>query len=245
MGLFDYAHLPAWLENNRLFRKIFLLRKLFLTKRKFSHYAQFAEDVAIIRQFHKGYKGFYVDVGCFHPVKYNNTYRLYRRGWRGVNIDIDTIKIEGFNMVRPGDVNIASAVSSEPGEFTYWSNGFYSLTITLDEAFAAGKPGYRKKTVKADTLTNILDRTKFRGRQIDVLTVDAEGYDYEVLRSLDFGRYAPRLVAVETHHSTFDGVKNDELCQLLTGQGYVLANWVGLTLLFRRKGDEVLRATTT
>ncbi|MCB0566748.1 MAG: FkbM family methyltransferase [Phaeodactylibacter sp.] len=245
MGLFNYAHLPAWLENNWLFRKGFLLRKLFLTRRKFSHYAQFAEDVAVIRQFHKGYKGIFVDVGCFHPVKYNNTYRLYRKGWRGVNIDIDKIKIEGFNMVRRGDVNIARAVSSETGEFTYWSNGFYSLTITLDEAFAAGKPGYRKKVVKADTLTNILDGTKYKGRQIDFLSVDAEGHDFEVLRSLDFERYAPRLIAVETHYPTFDEVKNDALYQLLTGLGYVLANWVGLTLLFRRKGDEVLRETTT
>ena len=162
-----------------------------------------------------------------------------------MNIDIDTIKIEGFRMARPGDTNIASAVSSQPGEFTYWSNGFYSLTITLDEAFAAGKPGYRKKTVRADTLTNLLDRTKYRGRQIDFLTVDAEGHDHEVLRSLDFSRYAPRLIAVETHFPTFDEVKNDALYQLLTGQGYVLANWIGLTLIFRRKGDEVLRETTT
>ena len=48
------------------------------------------------RFFPKKYKGFFVDVGCFHPIKYNNTYRLYRKGWRGVNIDIDAIKIEGL-----------------------------------------------------------------------------------------------------------------------------------------------------
>jgi hypothetical protein len=31
--------------------------------------------------------GFFVDVGCFHPLFYSNTWKLYKKGWRGVNID--------------------------------------------------------------------------------------------------------------------------------------------------------------
>lgn len=234
MGL-NYSHLPAWLERNKLFRALFLFRKLFLIKDSFRHYSQFAEDVSIIRQFPKRYKGFFVDVGCFHPVKYNNTYRLYRNGWRGVNIDIDQIKIEGFRIRRPKDVNIACAVSDKTGEITYWSNGFYSLTITLDAAFAAGKPGYIAKKARTDTLNNILAGTKYRDRQIDFLTVDAEGHDLNVLQSLDFEKYAPRLIAVETHEETLDAVLQDETFQYLSGVGYDLVNWVGLTLLFKRK----------
>ena len=37
--------------------------------------------------FRKIKKGVYVDVGCNHAVKQNNTYLLYKKGWRGIGID--------------------------------------------------------------------------------------------------------------------------------------------------------------
>lgn len=230
----NYSNLPDWLANNVLFRSLFLFRKLFFIKKSFRHYSQFAEDVSILRHFPKHYKGFFVDVGCFHPVKYSNTYRLYRKGWRGVNIDIDSIKIAGFKILRPGDVNVARAVSNQTGILPYWSNGFYSLTITLDENFAKDKPGYVKKTVQADTLTNILDQTKYKDKTIDLLSVDAEGHDLQVLQSLDFERYNPKMIAVETHEVTLDALQKDPLFDYLTNEGYTIVNWVGLTVLFMR-----------
>ena len=234
----NHKHLPGWLERNVLFRKLFLLRKLFLTKRKFSHHGQCAEDTAIARFFPKRYKGLFVDVGCFHPVKYSNTYRFYKQGWRGINIDIDAIKIEGFKMIRPGDVSLARAVSDQQGEITYWTNGFYSPTVTLDQDFAESekrnKKDYRPRTVQADRLTQIIDDTKFKDQAIDLLTIDVEGHDYYVLKSLDFDRYTPQLIAVETQLETLDAVMAGDTFRFLQEKGYVLVNWVGMTLMFKR-----------
>ena len=234
----NHKHLPPWLEGNMLFRKLFLIRKLFLTKRRFAHHGQCAEDTALARFFPKRHKGFFVDVGCFHPVKYNNTFRFYKRGWRGINIDIDAIKIEGFRMVRPGDTSLARAVSDQQGELTYWTNGFYSPTVTLDKDFAESekrnKKDYRPRKVLADRLTNIIDGTPYQDRQIDLLTVDVEGHDYQVLKSLDFDRYAPRIIAVETQLETLEDVMQDDTYLLLSARGYDLVNWVGMTLMFRK-----------
>lgn len=231
----NYTNLPTWIERNPIFRKLFLLRKLFLTKTKFSYHSQFAEDVSIHRLFPKNYKGFFVDVGCFHPKKYNNTWVLYRKGWRGINIDIDSIKIEGFNLVRPSDLNVHSAVSDKEGEVTYWANGFYSLTTSLDASFVEGKSGYIKKTAKCHRLKDIIDGTKYKDKKIDFLSVDAEGHDLEVLRSLDFERYDPSLVAVETHKALFSEVENTEPYKFLVAKGYCLVGWCGLTLLMANK----------
>jgi len=231
----SYQHLPDWLTGNWLFRKLFLIRKLFLTRTHRRHYGQSGEDIFIVRQFDKNYKGFFVDVGCFHPTKYNNTFRLYRRGWRGVNIDIDKIKVEAFQMRRPADTNIQRAVSSQAGEITYWTNGFYSLVVTLDEDFTKErtKYDYRPHQVKADTLTHILDETNYRDRKIDFLTVDAEGHDLPVLQSLDFDRYQPHLIAVEVQERTLEEVLETELYRFLKSKGYSLVNWVGQTLMFK------------
>ena len=42
-------------------------------------------------------KGIYIDVGCHHAFLNNNTYPLYKRGWNGINIDIDFNTIDSFN----------------------------------------------------------------------------------------------------------------------------------------------------
>jgi hypothetical protein len=208
---------------------------VFLIQRRFSHYSQFAEDVSIQRFFNKKFTGFFVDVGCFHPTKYNNTYLLYKKGWRGINVDIDSIKIEAFNLVRRGDVNIACAVGTELGTVEYYSSGFYALTSTIDKAFAGGKVGYIKKTAKCRSLTEIIGGTKFRGRTIDFLNVDTEGNDLKVLQSLDFEKYKPYLIAVESHLDLLESVMESKLFSFLVDRGYSMVGWCGLTLLMANK----------
>lgn len=235
----NHAHFPSWLANNAIFRNLFLFRKIFLTKRFSCFYGQSAEDVILGRLFPKRYKGFFVDVGCFHPVKYNNTYALYKKGWRGVNIDIQPIKIKGFNWIRPGDTNIAMAVSEQPGEVTFWTNGMYTPTVTLEKSFTDERSGakyqYRPQTVQADTLTNILDGTSYKDRPIDLLSIDVEGHDLQVLKGLDFERYRPDIIAVEFDAQTIGDVVKNELHNFLSSKDYQLINWVGLTQIYRRE----------
>lgn len=233
----NHFHFPEWLMKSSLFRKIFLLRKIFLTRKRFYYYGQMAEDVALNRFFPKKYIGFFVDVGCFHPIKFNNTYRFYKRGWRGINLDIDSIKIEGFKIMRPKDVNINCAISDQEGETTYWTNGFYSPTVTLHKPFADSKQGkkyqYEEKKTKTNTLTNTIDNTEFKNQEIDLLSIDVEGFDFSVLKSLDFERYKPKVIAIESHLDDFDQVQRGEIYKFLIQKNYKLANWVGITLIFK------------
>ena len=66
-----------------------------LSREEFRHsrisFSQFGEDLAILRWLddcldHISHT--YVDAGCFHPILYSNTLLLYKRGWRGINIDM-------------------------------------------------------------------------------------------------------------------------------------------------------------
>ena len=81
--------------------------------------------------------GFYVDVGCQHPIWNNNTYLLFKRGWGGVNIDLDQSNINLFKIARPKDFNICSALSSTKGN------------------------KYTKKNINTDTLNNVLKKLNF------------------------------------------------------------------------------------
>ena len=229
--LFNYSHPPNWLEANSLFQYIFLLRKLFLTRTRFHHFSQFAEDISIGRLFPKGFKGVYVDVGCFHPRKYNNTWKLYKAGWRGINIDIDAIKIKGFNIVRPHDHNIACAVSAEIGTVEYFSNGFYSLTTTMSEDFSQKRSNYIKKTSICKPLNLIIEESPFAERSIDFLSIDVEGHDLEALKSLNFRTHTPSVIAIESHAKSLKEVNSSPEFRFLTEHGFDLVAWCGLTLI--------------
>lgn len=229
--------------DNWVLRKLFLLRKIYLSKTSFRHYSKYGEDVPTYFYLSSIKNGFFVDVGCFHPKKYSNTYRWYKRGWRGVNIDLDPVKIEAFNMVRPDDENLVYAISKEgKGELhDCYSFGRYSLISTLDKKFAdeqqANGKRYTVRQVPVATLDYVLDHSRYAGRKIDLLNVDAEGHDLDVLQSLSFERYSPYLILVELHLHTLDKVQGSPLYQFLSGKGYDLVNWVGPTLVFKRKED--------
>lgn len=180
---------------------------------------------------------FFVDVGCCYPVKYSNTYVLYKRGWRGVNIDIDQLKIDGFNIVRKEDTNIVAGVSPNVGTINVYKFGKYSLLTTLDKDTAEkyqneyGKVSTTEE-IEARSLSDILDGTDYRGRKIDVLTIDAEGHDFEVLSSLDFEIYQPRIVLIESHERDLASVMETEIHRYLDDKGYRIVNWVGMTLFY-------------
>src|SRR5688572_6735284 len=48
----------------------------------------------------------YLDIGAHHPHYINNTYKFYKRGCRGVNIEPDPSLIVEFERIRSEDVNL-------------------------------------------------------------------------------------------------------------------------------------------
>ena len=58
-------------------------------KYKKNSYSFNGVDLIIDYIFKNKKNGFYLDIGCQHPVSNNNTYLLFKRGWSGINIDLD------------------------------------------------------------------------------------------------------------------------------------------------------------
>lgn len=236
MPNYKKAHPPFWLERSKSFRKLYALRRVL----HYSAPADFSDTDGFIRRaISDGLldpdEGFFVDVGCFHPCKENTTYGLYRGGWRGINIDLDEVKIEAFNLKRPGDINIACGVSDRKGTAEYWKQGFWSTGNSFENLEKAQQEGWKKTTTMVDTLTNLIDDTPFRNRPIDFLSVDVESHELSVLQSLDFDRYQPKIICVETWDRTLADVLASALYDFLTSRRYILINWVQLNLIFGRK----------
>ena len=88
------------------------IKKIYYEKYSKKSYAISNVDLVIDRMFAKISKGIYIDIGCNHPIKFNNTYLLHKRGWSGINIDLDSKSIKEFKKFRPKDYNIKKIVSN-------------------------------------------------------------------------------------------------------------------------------------
>lgn len=80
---------------------------------KKSNFSQSNEEQILKKIFSGKKRGFYVDVGCFHPRRYSNTAYFYKVGWNGINIDADNKNLFLFRIFRRRDINLNHFVSSK------------------------------------------------------------------------------------------------------------------------------------
>lgn len=200
-------------------------------------YAQEGEDMILRRALKKRKHGFYVDVGAHHPFRFSNTYMLYKKGWRGINIDAMPGSMALFERYRPRDINLETAVADAPGEMTFFIFADPAVnTLDPDQAAASirqGAPLREKKQLHTRRLEDILDQHLPPATPIDVMSVDVEGLDLQVLRSNDWNRYRPRFLLVERLDLPFSALLQDELYLYLKARGYELYAKTVNTLFFQ------------
>jgi FkbM family methyltransferase len=199
-------------------------------------FSQFGEDLVIeelLNQLGISH-GFYVDVGAFDPVIGSNTLLLFKRGWSGINIDVDEQKIERFRRARPRDWNLTCGISKDGGRKQFARYASASMTRLITEADShsvLGDPPLETFEVNTKPLQAVLEESPFRGRQIDFLNVDCEGSDMEVLEGLDFSAYQPRIIAVEA----VDHAAIAKTREFMSQQGYEMTHRLGFTRIFLRR----------
>jgi FkbM family methyltransferase len=171
----------------------------------------------------------YLDVGAFDPVELSNTYALYKKGCRGVLVEPNPAKTRRLNRVRPRDrtLNIGVGISPERTTGDYYMIGGPSLgslnTFSKKEAeqvgAASGGVHYLEKVIQLPLENiNTIMQQQFGGAP-NFLSVDTEGFDLDILRSLNFGRYRPDVICVETLEVASD-VVNVDILSLLDSMRY-------------------------
>jgi FkbM family methyltransferase len=183
-------------------------------------FSQFGEDVICGYLFPSGFKGFYVDVGAFHPMTFSNTYALYRKGWRGLEIDANPDVAGDFKRFRPDDVFIHSAVGQGEGsiEMAIFEDGVFNCTADqMDKVPERLRRNARRIQVPIHSLATILSEKNVQS--VDFLSVDCEGNDLNVLQSNDWSRWKPKVVCVEDHALNW---QQSEIVAFLESLGYVL-----------------------
>ena len=220
---------------SKIIKKFLLFRQTYFKKINKNFYSQFGEDKILYEIISKKLKkGFYVDVGCFHPKKYSNTYMLYKRGWRGVNIDMEKDKIETFDIARPNDFNFLGAVSDKIEKVKIFRNQKFGVSSTLNKNMINKENIIDESVIETCTLDYILNLSPFKNKEIDLLNIDTEGNDLKVLKSLNFNIYKPKIIIIETHLKDIDKILVSEPYKFLINKNYKLSSWNIYSLIFEK-----------
>jgi FkbM family methyltransferase len=150
----------------------------------------------------------YLDIGAADPVRWNNTYRFYRRGCRGVLVEPNRALAAKLRAVRPGDIVLEVGIgTTDRGSADYYliggPQGEMLNTFSREDAELAVANSKGRNWIESVAqmplvhINRVLDE-HFRAAAPDFLSIDIEGLDHDVLASLDWGRWRPKVVCAET-----------------------------------------------
>jgi FkbM family methyltransferase len=184
--------------------------------------------------------GLYVDIGAYHPIRLSNTYRLYCRGWSGINIEPTPGAKAIFDEYRPRDINLGIGVCpSERGTAVFY--GFEQAELNTfsqevaEERIAAGSRLIGTQEVEIRPLNEVLAANLGPGAHIDVMSMDCEGLDDELLRGLDWNRFRPTVLLYEATHTNGDAGRIPDSVSFLGSLGYSLFAHIGPTIVVHQR----------
>ena len=214
---------------NEIKNKIHILHNIYIKHKYFfkkKSYSMDGEDLFISDYFKIRERGFYIDVGCYHPIHRNNTFLLHKKGWNGINIDIHKFSIDLFNYLRPDDFNYNLAVSNKNQVLDMYFQKQLSQLSTIEEEQAKKvfQGNIKKSKINAVTLDSILEEINVDNLKIDLLDIDVEGADFKVLEGFSIEKYKPELICVEIHQKN---IKESLISKYLDDFKYELI-WSGV-----------------
>ena len=208
--------------------------KNYFPKKKKSFAETFGEDLFVDFFFKNKKVGFYIDVGCNLPKSGSLTYSLYRKGWRGIKVDISKRSIKLNKIHRNRDINLNISVGNEEclvDSYIFYENCSMN---TVNKKFSKyteesvnKKPTIYK--IPQKKLDNVLKENNVR--KIDYLNIDVEGNESEVLGGFNIKKYQPSLISVEIHDKICPPI-NNKIYRYFIKNGYGLVSIYGWTYFF-------------
>jgi len=226
-----------------VFYKIKLFFNLLYTKglKNKANHARNAEDLFALNYFKNNSKGRYIDIGAFHPIRNSITYLLHKKGWYGINIDLNKISIDLFNLARPKDINLNLVISDVEKKVNIYQNKDLGVLNTVNLKYASTfLKEFSTKESQSTNLNNVLKNYNSGSNKFELMNIDAEGTDYLVLRGIDFEKYSFKLIFIETHqYDSYTKKESDNIHSLLQSKGYRYLKNLGETAIFENTYWEI------
>jgi FkbM family methyltransferase len=169
---------------------------------------------------------FFVQIGAFDGKSGDPLYRLIRRHhWRGILVEPQPAAFQQLQSNYAGEMTLQFfnvAIGPTDGELTLYSRKSGDVSVASTARHLLVKPGHSQNQVVALqvpcwTLQTLLAKAKAPAR-IDLLQIDTEGFDYDIIRSIDFNQIKPAIIRYE--HTILSQRDRNACLSLLASQGY-------------------------
>jgi FkbM family methyltransferase len=183
----------------------------------------------------------YIDIGAHHPYYLSNTALLYENNCRGINIEPDPVLFKSFISQRKQDINLNVGIGAQCGTQDFYIFNEPTLnTFSKSDADKYKLEGnYSVVTtamVKVETINDII-RQYSHGTFPDFMSLDAEGVDDIILKSINYQVSCPLVICVETlsFSNTGQGIKNERIIEFLKSNDYLVYADTNINTIFVRK----------
>lgn len=221
-----YFYLIAFPVISRIFIPIYkTLSRAFGIK---THFGQFGEDNFLTSYLPE--KGFYLEIGCNHPVLASNSFNLYLRGWTGIVIDADASLKHLWKISRPKDLFVSAMIATDEGEANFYKHrANFVSTGSTEHLKKFNRNEFSHLKLKTRNINNILKENHVEN--LDLILIDIEGMDDEVLFSINLESYKAPFICIEDH----DYFKKSKILEYLTSNGYELCYLNYPSMIYRIK----------
>ncbi len=194
-------------------------------------------------------KVFFVEVGSNDGKMFDPVYDFVMEGsWAGIMVEpvgyyFNQLQENYANSPNLVFENVAISDKEEMRDFyrieeghdflPKWTHGLGSFYLDVLLTHERVIPGLRRYIVKQEveciSFTTLLDRNSVTG--VDVLVIDTEGFDYALIKQINFKQIQPYIIVFE--HKHLNRKEQLECRQLLENQSYTLEKRLGNTLAWR------------
>ena len=184
--------------------KIWNLEKFFNWNEKY--YSQFGQDKFIKETFFRNKKkGFFLEIGAYDGIAGSNCFYFEKfLHWEGIAIEPSLTQFKKLKKNRKCNcLNNAISTNNQKIDFNDVIEGLTMMSgpdnasykKTLDVINSDARSKIQKYKVEAVTFDKIVPKKKL----IDYLSIDIEGGELDVLKTIDFNSYDIKVISVENN----------------------------------------------
>lgn len=186
----------------------------------------------------------YVDIGSNHPIFHNNTYFFYRKNGHGILIEPNKSLCEIAYKERPSDIVINAGIKFDKNNSaTYYSfieNGLNTFDKSRVETLLShGNILLEEIEIPLLDINKVIEE-KMPNTPIDIMSIDAEGVDFKILKTINFKKHRPKILCIEANKPEFEFGLRDDIIDLMEKHDYVLMGDTTINYIFLNKAELII-----
>jgi FkbM family methyltransferase len=199
---------------------------------KIKFQGQFLQDMIAYLYLPKKKNGFFIDIGAHDGLVGSNTYIFEQLGWKGICVepqpDIFNKLLKRFRKCDCYNVAISSETNENARFFkAHGASALSGLDTGITETHRDWAREYGKTeiiTIQTMTFGDLMNKYP-EITEIDFMSIDAEGHEMEILKTINFEKYKFNILTVEANDP-------ERICEFLGDKGYRQLMGLGEDVLF-------------